>query len=162
MPNMKIRRSFGYLWFVSVSVVEHLGLAERAYSLSGFAVSGKPIVVHLTFLLGYATNHHRSLLGTKRIVIDIDRCSRDVRAVLAITSTMHVETMAQRCPEFDVVPGHVTVAGPACACDRVPVPIEQVVLDHRRCGVMAYTIPKALILAVVYMIVMDMVPLGRD
>jgi len=75
---------------------------------------------------------------------------------------MHIETMAQRYSELDVVPGHITVAWPARTCNRVPVPIEKVVLDHRRCGVMAYTIPKALILAVVYMIVMDMVPLGRN
>ena len=86
-------------------------------------------MVHITLLFGYAANHYRSLLSSERIIIDTDQCSRDIRAVLAITSTMHVETMAQRYSEFDVVPGHVTVAGPACACNRVPVPIEQIVLD---------------------------------
>ncbi len=92
---MQIRRSFSCLWFVSVSVVKHLGLAGRAHSLLGFAVSWEPVVVHLTLLFGYAANHHRSLPGPEGIVIDIDRCSRDVRTILAITSPVHVETMAQ-------------------------------------------------------------------
>jgi len=161
-PFLHAWPSLCHFRLVIISVAEHLGLAGRAHSLSGFAVSKKPVVVHLTLLFRYATDDHRGLPSSERIVIDFNRRSRDVRAVLAITSTMHVETMAQRCPEFDVVPGHVTVAGSACACNRVPVPIEQVVLDQRRRGVMAYTIPKTLILAVVDMIVMDMVPLGRD
>jgi len=124
--------SLRHLLLVGIRVAEHLGLTGRAHSLSGFAVSQKPVVVHLTLLFRYTTDHHRSLLSSERIVIDLDRRSRDVRAVLPITSPVHVKTMAQRYPEFDVMPGHITVAGSTCACDRVPIPVEQVVLDQRR------------------------------
>jgi len=124
--------SLCHLRLIGISVAENLGLTRRAHSLSGFAVSEKPVVVHLTLLFRYTTDHHRSLLSSERIVIDLDRRSRDVRAVFAITSPVHVKTMAQRYPEFDVMPGHITVAGSTCACDRVPIPVEQVVLDQRR------------------------------
>lgn len=152
--------SLCHLRLVGVRVAEHLGLAGRAHSLSGFAVSGKPVVVHLTLLLRYATDDHRGLPSSERIVIDFNRRSRDVRSVFSITSPVHVKTMAQRDPELDVMSGHVTVSGPARACDRVPIPIEQVVLEQRRCRVVTYTIAQTLILAMVDMVVMDVMPLG--
>ena len=124
MPHIEISRLFRYLRFISVSIVEYFGFIGCAYSLSGITVPWKPIMMHFAFLLWYAANHHGSLWCPECIVMDIDRCSRYVCAVFAVASTMHIETMAQRYSELDVVPGHVTVAGPACARNRVPVEVE--------------------------------------
>ncbi len=117
-------------------------------------------MVYLTTLLRYTADHHGSLRSPERVVIYLDRCSRYVRAVPPITPPVHVKTMAERHPEFDVVPGHITITGPARSGDRMAVTVEQVIFDQRRRRVMTRTITQTVILAVVDEVVVDVMTLA--
>lgn len=91
---------------LAVCVVEDLGPWGRTHGLPGFVVFRKPIMVHLTLLFRYAADDHGGLRSAERSVTNLDRRSRDVRAVFSITPAVHVKTMASRRPEFHVVSGH--------------------------------------------------------
>ena len=84
----------------------------------------KPVVVYVAFLLRNAANHNGCLGSPERVIVDFDRRSGDIRAVFSIAPAVHVETVAQRYAELNVVPGDIAAAGPARARDRVPVPVE--------------------------------------
>ena len=94
MPYAEVRNLFRYLRFISVSVIDDLGPAGRTDSLLSIFVFYEPVMMQFAFLLWYAANHHGSLWCPERIVMDIDICSRYVCAVFAVSSTMHIETMA--------------------------------------------------------------------
>ena len=47
----------------------------------------------LALLLRHTSNHYRGLRSSKRVVIDLDRCSGNVSAVLTVTSAMHIKTV---------------------------------------------------------------------
>ena len=61
----------------------------------GVFVLEKPVVVYLTLLLRDTADDDGSLWSAERIVIDFNRCPRDIRTILAIASSMHVKTMAE-------------------------------------------------------------------
>lgn len=56
----------------------------------------KPVLAHITSVFGDATDNHRGLLGPERVVVNLDRCARDIGAILMIASTVHVETVVLR------------------------------------------------------------------
>ena len=87
-------------------------------------------MVYLTLLLRHAANYYWGLRCPERVVIDLDRRSRDARAVLSIASTMHVKAVAERFSAFDVVARYVTATRAACAGNRMTIPVEHVVLDQ--------------------------------
>ena len=68
-------------------------------------------MVHVALLLRLAADHDGRLRRAERVVVDLDGRAGDVRAVLAVAAAVHVEAVAQRRAQFDVVAGHVTAAG---------------------------------------------------
>jgi hypothetical protein len=90
----------------------------------------KPVVVYFTFLLRDAADDDGCLWSMERIIIDFDRSPRDIRAVLAITPSVHIKAMAERYAKFDIMSGDVAIAGPARARNRVPIPVKQVIFDQ--------------------------------
>ena len=68
---------------------------------------------------------------------------------------MHVEAMAQRSPEFDVVSRDVTASSRAGAGNRVAVPIKSIVLNERECLGKSDAVAQTVVLVVVNEIVMD-------
>ena len=92
---------------MAVCIVFGLGPGGSPYRVCGTIVFKEPIVMYLTLLFRRATNYHRCHWSPECIVIDLDWRSRNVSTVFAVTPTVHVETVAKRNTEFDIVPGHI-------------------------------------------------------
>ena len=115
---------------IAVGVVFDLCLFRCSHRLFSATVFWKPVVVYLTLLLRYAANNHRGLRSQECVVVNFDRCSRNVCTIPSIASTVHIETVAERYPALDVVTRHVTAARSTRGGNRMAVPIELVVLDQ--------------------------------
>ena len=70
--------------------------------------------------------------GAERVVVDQNRGAGHVGAVVPVASAVHIEAVAQRRAQLDVVPRLIGAAGSPVARDRVAVGIKQVPLDERR------------------------------
>ncbi len=90
----------------------------------------EPVSIHAALLLRHTSDHDRRRRGPKGIVVDRDRRARNLRAVLAIATAVHVEAVAQRRAQFDIVPRFVAAARAPRTCNRVPVEVEQIPLDQ--------------------------------
>lgn len=111
-----------------IVVDAHMG--RRLYSLGGTAMFLEPVMVYCTLLLGHTPDNHRSLGSSERVVADLDRGSGNVRPILPIPSTVHVKTMTERFPAFDIVTRHITATRSARARDRMAIPVEPIEFDQ--------------------------------
>jgi len=124
-------------------------------------MSQEPVVMHVALFLRHAANHDGSLRGPEGVVVYFDRRTCNVGSVFAIAAAVHVEAMAQRHTQFDIVSSDIAAPGPARPGNRVAIPIEQIVFNQRRRRVMTNAVSQALILTMVNVIVMNVVPLSR-
>lgn len=123
-------------------------------------VSEEPVVENPAGIQGDAADDHGFLRGPEGVVVNEDLRAGDVRAVLAVTAAVHVEAVAQRGAQFDVMPGLIATAWLAGACNGMAVVIKQVLFDQRRGDVMADAVTQSGVLAVVDETMMDVMSIA--
>ena len=113
--------------------------------------------MYLGGLSGPASNddcpHRRCPKG---IVVNLNRVAGDICSILSVRTAVHVEAVAVGVGKDKIVTRLVARAWPACTCDMVTAPVEEIRLDKGVRLVEANTIAQTLALIMVNVVVVDM------
>jgi len=141
------------LIFIDIYIAGSVGLGN---CLLGSGMN-KKVMVDFGALSGASADDDRgNRAGQKSVVVNKNRITRNVGAVISVGASVHIEAVAVGIFEDKIVACFVTGAGPAGAGDVVAAPVEQIALNQCIRLVKTNAITQAATLVMVDIVMVDM------
>ena len=112
-PPLPVSPETRLLSLLPVHIILHPRLRLRLDRLLCPGVPYEPVVMNVAQFFRDAADLDGRRRSAERVVVDFNPRSGDRRPIFPVAAAVHVETVAERFTQFDVVPGRVAAAGPA-------------------------------------------------